>query len=258
MRRSGIAVFLALSVPAMPQHGSTTAVNPYTGPQHAEAGAKLFRAQCAGCHGPEGAGTAAGPSLTTGNLKRGGSDEELFQTISKGVPGTAMPAFSALSGLQVWQLVTHMRALARSHGTLTSKGDARAGEAIFRSNCTPCHALDGSGRLAGPDLAGVAARRSPVELRQAVSEPDADVPSQYWSVSIRTRSGQTLRGIRLNEDSHSYQLHDERGRLVSVLKRDVAGAELIRRSPMSAIAGKLSDKDIDNVVAYLMTLRRER
>src|SRR5882757_5454959 len=133
MHRREFAAMIFLCLPVAAQHGSTTVVNPYTDPEHAEAGAKLYRAQCAGCHGLDGAGTGAGPSLTSGTFQRGGSDEELFRTISKGVPVTAMPAFS-FNGLQVWQLVTHVRAIGIVHGATQVKGDAAAGAVLFRAN----------------------------------------------------------------------------------------------------------------------------
>src|ERR1044072_2919797 len=104
MRGTTLAATLLAVLPLLAQHDSTTAVNPYTSPEHADAGAKLYRAQCAGCHGPDGAWTGAGATLTSGAFKHGGSDEELFRTISKGLPGTSMPAF-AFSGMQIWELV---------------------------------------------------------------------------------------------------------------------------------------------------------
>lgn len=105
------------------QRGSTTAVNPYTRREHEQAGAMLFRSQCAGCHGPDGTGTGAGPTLT-GAFRHGDSDEAIFRTISKGLPGTSMPAFS-FSGLQIWELVTHVRALGIAHGATQTRGDPR-------------------------------------------------------------------------------------------------------------------------------------
>ena len=144
--QSGHLSWLSLSLAA--QHGSTTAVNPYTQPEDVLAGAKLFRAQCAGCHGPEGAGTGAGPSLTSGTFRRGGSDEALFQTISKGVPGTSMPAF-AFSGLQIWQLVTHVRTMNIARAATQAKGDSKSGAILFRENCSGCHSVAGREVLVG-------------------------------------------------------------------------------------------------------------
>jgi cytochrome c oxidase cbb3-type subunit 3 len=244
-----------VSLPILAQHGSITVVNPYTGPEHERAGAKLFRSQCAGCHGPDGAGTGAGPSLTSSAFKHGGSDEALFRTISKGLRGTSMPAFS-FSGLEIWELVTHIRAAAIVRGASQMKGDVRSGAAVFRANCSGCHAAAGEGGLTGPDLTDIGAWRSYAELRESLSDPDAEVASPYWSVLATTSAGRTIRGIRLNEDTFSVQIRDEDGHLLSLLKRDLKNMEVIRRSPMPSFAGKLSDTQMHDVVAWLISLGR--
>jgi putative heme-binding domain-containing protein len=238
------------------QHGSITAVNPYTGPEHAADGARLFRVQCGGCHGAQGTGTGTGPDLTTGSFRHGGSDEALFQTITKGVPGTAMPGFK-LTGLQTWQLITHLRALVVARGASLAKGDAAAGARLFGTNCSGCHAIRADGAFSGPDLTAIASVRSLAELRKAVLEPGAEVSSQHWSVVLKLNSGQNLSGVRLNEDTHSIQLRDSQGRLVSVLRRDVGTAELVRRSAMPSFQGKLSEAEIGDLLAFLTTLKGE-
>jgi cytochrome c oxidase cbb3-type subunit III len=245
---------ILLSVSLAGQHGSTNAVNPYTAPDDAAAGARLYRAQCAGCHGPDGAGTGAGPSLNSGTFRKGGSDEAVFHTISKGVPGSSMPAFS-FSGLRTWQLVTHLRSLSIKHGASQMKGSAQAGRALFSASCSGCHTVAGKGGLSGPDLNDVGSRLSGVALRTALLDPNADVNSEYWSVAIRTISGRKLTGIRLNEDTHSIQIRDENGKLISVGRRDIAESELIRQSPMPAFAGKLTGEQIEDLLAYLVALR---
>jgi putative heme-binding domain-containing protein len=250
LRWTAIAIFI---VPVWAQHGSTATLNPYTSRDHEQAGAKLFR----GCHGPNGTGTGAGPSLAWGTFLHGGSDEALFRAISKGVPGTSMPAF-ALSGLQVWELVTHIRALGIQHDVSQAKGDAAAGATIFRVNCSRCHRAGDAGGLTGPDLTSIAARRSYAELRESLRDPDAAVAPQYWSVIATIATGQTVRGIRLNEDTYSLQIRDETGRLVSLLKRNLKSVALDRRSPMPSFAGKLSDAQMDDVIAWLTSLRSEQ
>lgn len=249
-----ITGLIVICVRLAAQHGSSSAVNPYTGPDHAAAGAKLYRAQCAGCHGPDGAGTGAGPSLTSGSFRRGGTDEAIFHTISTGVPGTSMPAFP-FSGLQVWQLVTHLRSLSITHGVTRIKGDARSGEEIFRKSCSGCHTVAGEGGLVGPDLTLVGLKLPAVALRSALLDPSADVASEYWTVRARTISGRSLNGVRLNEDTHSIQLRDDRGRLISILRRDISESELIRASSMPAFAGKLTESQLENLLAYLVGLR---
>jgi putative heme-binding domain-containing protein len=252
MRGKALAATLLFTLPALAQHGSTPAVNPYTSRENAEAGGKLYRAQCAGCHGIDGAGAGAGPTLTSGMFRHGGSDEDLFRAISKGLSGTAMPSF-AFSGQQVWELVTHVRALGLARGVTSSKGDPQAGAAVFRANCSGCHAVAGEGGLNGPDLTGVGGRRSSAELLHSITQPDADVAAEYWSVIAKTAGGETVRGVRLNEDTASVQLRDTQGRLRSLRKQDLTSLELVRRSPMPSFQGKLSEARIADVVAWLMS-----
>jgi putative heme-binding domain-containing protein len=255
MRLKGIVTFAFVSLPMLAQHGSTTVVNPYTSPEHGMAGAKLFRSQCAGCHGPDGTGTGAGPNIASGTFKHGGSDEALFRTISKGLPGTSMPVFS-FSGLAIWELVTHIRAVGIARGATQIKGDLGSGAAVFRANCARCHAAAGEGGLTGPDLTNIGTRRSYAELRESLRAPDAEVESPYWSLVATTSTGRTIRGIRLNEDTFSVQIRDEDGHLLSLLKRDLKNMEVIRRSPMPSFAGKLSDTQMHDVVAWLISLGR--
>jgi putative heme-binding domain-containing protein len=187
----------------------------------------------------------------------GDSDDGLFRTISKGLPGTTMPAF-AFTGLQIWQLVTHVRALEIAHGASQTKGDPQAGAAIFRANCSRCHTAAGEGGLSGPDLTTIAARRSYAELHESLSDPDAQVASEYWSVALTTSTGRKVRGVRLNEDTFSLQIRDENGHLSSLLKRDLKDMELIRRSPMPSFTGKLSETQMDDVIAWLISLGRHQ
>jgi putative heme-binding domain-containing protein len=168
-----------------------------------------------------------------------------------------MPAFS-FSGLQVWQLVTHLRTLEIARGASQAKGDAQAGAAVFRANCSGCHMANGEGGLRGPDLTGVGRRSSAAEIRESIANPDAVVPSEYWSVAATTASGATVRGIRLNEDTFSLQVRDEKGRLVSLLKRDLKNFEVIRRSPMPSFAGKLTGTQMDDVIAWLISAGRQQ
>ena len=93
---------------------------------------------------------------------------------------------------------------------------------------------------------------------EAISEPDAEVPSEYWTITIKTAKGQTLNGTRLNEDTHSIQLRDEGGRLISVMKSNISNSEMSRKSRMPAFTGKFTEQQMDNLIAYLTRLREEK
>ena len=61
-------------------------------PKAAKAGEYEFRINCALCHGLGAHGGGRGPDLTRAQKKHTHSDSEMFQVISNGIPGTAMPS----------------------------------------------------------------------------------------------------------------------------------------------------------------------
>lgn len=83
------------------------------------AGKALFQQTCASCHGNDGKGdgpaaVALNPrpaNFTTGKFKHGGSDAELFKTISNGVPGTGMVGWSSIPEKDRWNLVNFVKSL---------------------------------------------------------------------------------------------------------------------------------------------------
>ena len=86
------------------------------------AGKELFLTNCAACHGDTGkgdgpAGGALDPKprdLMTGKFKLGDKDDAIFNTITKGSPGSAMtPWGDKLSSKQRWQLVAFVKSLHR-------------------------------------------------------------------------------------------------------------------------------------------------
>src|SRR5215213_168948 len=63
--------------------------------QHPETsqGKSLFVQKCSACHGDTAKG-GRGPDLTSGEWKHGSADADLIRNITKGIPGTQMPAIS--------------------------------------------------------------------------------------------------------------------------------------------------------------------
>ncbi|MBE7467522.1 MAG: copper resistance protein CopC [Anaerolineales bacterium] len=81
------------------------------------AGAELYQEQCVPCHGPKGLGDgqrAAGMEPPPANFRIHvplHSDRELHGYISRGFPGTDMPAFADdLTTEEIWHLVNYLRA----------------------------------------------------------------------------------------------------------------------------------------------------
>jgi len=248
-----IQAALLIAVPLGAQH-STTRANPFNSPADQVEGARLFRGQCAACHGPNGVGGASGPDLTAGAFRRGDSDEALFQIVAKGIPGTAMPAYAG-AGRDAWQIVAYVRSLSAGKAAERAKGNPPRGESVFKTHdCGQCHAIAGLGGTLGPDLSDIGNRRSLGNLQRSVLAPNEEVSADYWTLRARTQTGQSISGIRLNEDTHSFQFRDKTG-LRSVFKKDLAEYEIVKVSPMPSYKGKLSDRDFEDLIAYLAARR---
>jgi alcohol dehydrogenase (cytochrome c) len=99
--------------------------NPYNSPTDISAGKALFQSRCTVCHGTDASGGPGGPTLQGRRMVQGSSDWALFQTISHGISGTAMPA-SQLPAQDKWSLVAYVSSL--SSGAASSKGSTPASE----------------------------------------------------------------------------------------------------------------------------------
>jgi quinoprotein glucose dehydrogenase len=140
-----------------------------------------------------------------------------------------------------------------------ASGNAAAGKALFegKGRCGTCHSIGTEGGSLGPDLSDVGRRRSLQYLEESIVTPEADVPVRYRGLRIVTKSGQTIGGIRLNEDDISIQIRDEQDNLRSFLKDNIREMKYDRPTLMPAYGNILTKQEISDIVAYLSTLRGE-
>src|SRR5215469_11025125 len=177
--------------------GVALAQHSYT-PSDIEDGGRLYRANCAACHGPEG-DMVDGVDLGHGKFRRASSDDGLIKIIQQGVPSTAMPPHN-LTDFQAGTIVGYLRALATTRGSVAGKGDAAHGRALFegKGGCTACHRANGAGSRTGPDLSEIGAIRRAVELEKSLLDPNAEILAQNRSYRVVTREGETITGRLLN------------------------------------------------------------
>ena len=232
--------------------------NPLNTPKDAEIGRMTFvtGGGCSYCHANDGTG-GRGANLTLGEYRFGGSDEQLFETIRNGIPGTDMPPTRGPDE-DIWRLVAFVKRLG-SQGLSGEKapGDPAAGRIVYetKGGCKSCHTVNQEGGIIGPDLTRVGRRRSLQHLEESLVSPEADLPLNYRAVRVTTSSGQTVTGIRLNEDDISIQLRDMNGSLRAFLKDNVKEIQRDKPSLMPAYGSVLSKKELEDLVAYLSTLR---
>ena len=230
--------------------------NPYTSAEDLAQGRKLYQGRCAGCHGLEGDG-GKGANLAVAQLPRATTDPALYRVTRYGLPETEMPA-TLLAPKEVWQIVAHVRSLGAAASAGAAAGNAARGRQLAASDkagCLGCHAVGLEGGRLGPSLTDIGARRGPRHLRAKLNDAASDIPDTWRMVDLTTRAGKKISGVRLNEDPYSIQLRDFTSGIHSFWKQDLRALKVERRTPMPSYQGKLTPAEIDDIVAYLSTLR---
>jgi putative heme-binding domain-containing protein len=228
--------------------------NPRTSPEDIALGAKTFRSHCAPCHGMHAEG-GRGPNLASGRFYHGSSDANLLTNITEGIPGTEMPSLFYMED-RVWQVIAYIRSLNAVAGR--PPGDAARGAALFRSKgCIGCHRVNGEGGGLGPDLTQIGKMRSVDHLRQSIVEPGADVQPRYWVASFNAAAGKPVEGFVMNEDTYSVQLMDMNQQMHSYEKAALRDYKVEKVSKMPSYKDSLTGEPLDDLVAYLASLRPE-
>src|SRR5215213_2887397 len=269
------AVLAASGSPRAQQHSYSQ--------QEIDAGRALYDGNCGRCHNDDGAGVT-GIELFK-QIRRATSDEDIAKLIQAGIPGTSMPPHQFTTP-QALTVVAYLRSMVgvtpgtRAAGAGTGSGsglvgDVARGKTVFegKGGCLSCHSVDGSAGKTGPDLGPPAARAggpgpggrggrgapppTAAALERSILDPDADVAVPYRVFQVITKSGQTVRGSLLNQDTFSIQLRDQAGELRAFQKTDLKDHGF-QPSPMPSARGRLAPQEVADVVAYLLSVRAPR
>jgi putative heme-binding domain-containing protein len=259
---AAVAVAAVLAAGARPAAQATTdrESNPLVGNALAiKQGQNIFRGRCAVCHGIDAKGYR-GSDLTTGDWVHGGGDRQIFKTITVGVPGTEMPGSGNLSEDEVWQLIAYLRTLSAPGVPAVERGDAVRGEQLFWSttgaNCGRCHMVGARGGRLGPNLSRIGASRSVSALERELRRPGEVIPVGFETVTVTTRDGKKVRGLRKNEDTFSVQVMTPTEDIVSFTKPEALVEPEPQRSLMPAYGtDRLPDADLADIVRYMRSLR---
>jgi len=238
--------------------------HPPVTPESIAKGKELFQGTCANCHGIDGSG-ANGPNIQNAAATMG--PEGLYARMTSGAIGTAMPNFTFLGDDKIWAIADYVATLGQ-HGTGVQLGDAQKGKEVYEANgCATCHCIAGHGGDTGPDLTTIGTQRAAALLRNEVLDPGANLPTDTSGLAERAayhayqlyratlKDDKQVEGMRVNEDSFSIQLRDAKGAIHSVQKFNVQNIEALPgKSFMPSYKGKLTDEQLNDLVAYLASL----
>ena len=247
-----LCVVLAHGAP-LPQSPGTQTPAPAPPPDPA-AGKLIFEGHCALCHGMDGGG-GRGPSLRRPKLAHAADDAALKSLVENGIPPEMPPAWF-LSPEEISNVAAYVRGLGNVPPE-TLPGDPARGKAIYaRSGCSACHILAGEGSGYGPELTDVGIRRGSSRLSETLQTPAKTIPENFLFVEAITNSGETVHGIRLNEDSFTIQLKDQQGRFHSFRKGGLRDLKKLRgETPMPSYGSVLSAAELDDLISFLASQR---
>ena len=232
-----------------------------------------YKQLCSGCHGERGEG-GRGPMLLGSAMPRSKDVNGLLQIIRQGIPGTDMPPIPAnrLDNDTLKQLAEKVWTW-RVTGEASSAAGAGRGRALFvgKGKCMECHRVRGEGGTLGPELSAIGTR-SRDYLKTALLQPEKeisdsfanyrwtiDIPDNFLQVRLTTTRGEQIVAARVNEDSFTIQVHDKTGRLRSFEKSQLAKIEKNwGRTPMPSYANAFTAGELEDVLAYLSSLRGGR
>jgi putative heme-binding domain-containing protein len=115
--------------------------------------------------------------------------------------------------------------------------------------------VNGRGPRVAPDLTDVGLARTPAAIQRSLMDPTSAMLPINRPVRLVMLDGRVTTGRRLNEDTHSVQLVDDQERLRSIPKSEIRTMVVETASPMPSYAGRLTDAEIADLVAYLLTLK---
>ncbi|MBI3330919.1 MAG: c-type cytochrome, partial [Candidatus Omnitrophica bacterium] len=215
--------------------------------RHLVAGQAAYRQSCARCHGVEGKGD--GPDavrlypkprdLTSGVFKfrstasgTAPTDEDLFQTITNGLPSAGMPDWKHLDESIRWQLVAYVKSLSSvfhdsppeplSLGTDPGRArvDVAQGKAVYEKlGCAACHGPQG--RADGPSASSF---------------------TDNWGLPVRPANLTQGWNYRGGSDPKA------------MVQRILTGLD---GSPMPSYAEAASTEDVWQLAYYVQSLQRE-
>lgn len=231
--------------------------------------AAVAPAEAPGGGGGRGRGRGANAAAATDGPPVSPYDRALQQIIQRGIPATEMQP----PRLQPGELPL-VAAFVKSLGQLPPEpvpGNASHGAELFKTKgaCMTCHMIRGEGAVIGPDLSDVGRARGVAYMRRALTDPNADVPKAFQAyrndislpqnflfVRAVTKNGETIGGVRVNEDTFSIQLRDLTGKVRSFFKSELS--ELHKewgQSPMPNYSAVFAPGELDDVVAFLVSQR---
>lgn len=144
-----------------------------------------------------------------------------------------------------------------SSRALATRGDAKMGEALFKSrSCAACHTTADGQIPKGPHLLEIGKRYKPDQLVESILKPSAKLAQGYETYQFIMHDGRILQGFVASERADVTVIREADGRQRELRKVDV---EERLMQPVSAmpegLASNLTPEQLADLIAYLQSLQ---
>jgi cytochrome c oxidase cbb3-type subunit 3 len=218
-------------------------------------GASLYAARCATCHGAQG-DAIGGVNLRSGKFRNAITDRDLAGFIRAGAQAAGMPPF-ALDEADMAGIIAYLRNMNSFDAATVKSGNVVRGRAVFEGKgaCTKCHRVGRVGSHIAPNLTDIGSVRSAGSIQRSLIDPNSQMMPINRPVRLVTKDGTVINGRRLNEDSYSIQIMDDRERLRSFQKADLREYTIANTSSMPSYKDSLSSEELSDLLGYLLSLK---
>ncbi|HEX8038442.1 MAG TPA: PVC-type heme-binding CxxCH protein, partial [Chryseosolibacter sp.] len=130
------------------------------------------------------------------------------------------------------------------------------GREVFAKSCSTCHRINDEGATIGPDLSAIKNKFDRKTLLENIIDPNAAIVFGYETWTIDLKDGQSLFGFLIADSPERFTLRDLSGRDRVIESALILSKKKQEGSVMpSPLALGLSNQDLANVSAYLMSLK---
>ncbi len=143
---------------------------------------------------------------------------------------------------------------------LAATGDAARGRERFLNSktqqCRTCHRLAEQGRAIGPDLDGIAKKRSRAELLESILDPSKKIEPEFATQAVVTVDGQVINGLRIEQTSSGVVIRSADGQDHQLTNEDIEHTSTQTQSLMPVgLATEMTTEELSDLLEFLCSLK---
>lgn len=138
---------------------------------------------------------------------------------------------------------------------LAAQGNAAKGKAVFQTNCSTCHQVNGQGHDLGPKLSQIGAKLPKTALLEAIVNPSAGISFGYETSEITLKTGSVVLGIISSRTDGAVEVRFAGGVAQSFNMEDIASIKETKESMMPPLQNAMTKDELIDLIAYLALLK---